>query len=65
MKLKVVKYKNYGCMMENEETEDPYDNRFFWCFFELNNGKIINLFLAKYKMAKRDLKIFRKIIETN
>ena len=42
MKLKVVKYKNYGCMMESEETEDPYDNRFFWCFFALNNGKIIN-----------------------
>ena len=53
MKLKVVKYKNYGCMMESEETEDPYDNRFFWCFFELNNGKIINLFLAEnYKNKK-------------
>ena len=34
-------------MMESEESDDPYDNRFFWCFFELNNGKIIDLFLAE------------------
>ena len=33
--------------MESEESDDPYDNRFFWCFFELNNGKIIDLFLAE------------------
>jgi hypothetical protein len=26
MKLKVVKYKNYGCMMESGENEDLYDN---------------------------------------
>ena len=57
MKLKVVKYKNYGCMMESGESDDPYDNRFFWCFLELNNGKIINLFLAEnYKNKKiRDI----------
>ena len=41
MSLKVVRYKNYGCMIESEENEDPYDNRFFWSFYELNNGKII------------------------
>ena len=40
-------------MMESEESDDPYDNRFFWCFFELNNGKIIDLFLAEnYKNKK-------------
>ena len=39
--------------MESEESDDPYDNRFFWCFFELNNGKIIDLFLAEnYKNKK-------------
>ena len=43
MPLKVVRYKNYGCMMESEESEDPYDNRFFWSFFELSNGEIIDL----------------------
>ena len=53
MKLKVVKHKNYRCMMESGESDDPYDNRFFWCFLELNNGKIINLFLAEnYKNKK-------------
>ena len=39
--------------MESEESDDPYDNRFFWCFFQLNNGKIIDLFLAEnYKNKK-------------
>jgi hypothetical protein len=47
MKLKVVKYKNYGCMMESEESEDPFSNNFFWCFFELNNKEIINLQLVE------------------
>ena len=43
--------------MESGESDDPYDNRFFWCFLELNNGKIINLFLAEnYKNKKiRDI----------
>tara|TARA_B100001029_G_C14889851_1_gene354773 strand:+ start:69 stop:497 length:429 start_codon:yes stop_codon:yes gene_type:complete len=43
MNLKVIKYKNYGCTMESEEDETPYGNKFFWSFFELNNGKIIVL----------------------
>ena len=29
MKLKGVKYKNYGCMVESEESEDPFSNNFF------------------------------------
>ena len=29
--------------MQSEESEDPYDNKFFWSFFELNNGEIIDL----------------------
>lgn len=47
MDLKVVRYKNYGCMMESEENPDPYSNRFFWSFFELNNGKIVGLHLVE------------------
>ena len=47
MKLKVVKYKNYGRMMESEKSEDPFSNNFFWCFFELNNKEIINLQLVE------------------
>ena len=41
--MKIIKYKNYGCMMESEESKDSYDNKFFWSFFELSNGKIIDL----------------------
>ena len=29
--------------MESQEDETPYDNKFFWSFFELSNGKIIDL----------------------
>ena len=43
MSLKVVRYKNYGCIMCSEESKDPYDNKFFWSFFELSNGEIIDL----------------------
>ena len=43
MKFKVVRYKNYGCIMCSEESKDPYDNKFFWSFFELSNGEIIDL----------------------
>ena len=39
--------------MESEQNDEPYYNRFFWCFFELSNGKIIDLFLAEnYKNKK-------------
>ena len=43
MPLKVVRYKNYGCVMESEVSKTPYDNKFFWSFFELSNGEIIDL----------------------
>ena len=53
MSLKVIRYKNYGCMIESGESEDPYDNRFFWCFFELSNGKIIDLQLVENLKNKK------------
>ena len=53
MSLKVVRYKNYGCMIESGESKDPYDNRFFWCFFELSNGKIIDLQLVENLKNKK------------
>ena len=43
MTLKVIRYKNYGCVMTSEEDESKYDNNFFWSFYELSNGKIIDL----------------------
>ena len=53
MSLKVIRYKNYGCMIESGESEDPYDNRFFWSFFELSNGKIIDLQLVENLKNKK------------
>ena len=47
MELKVARYKNYGCMIESEENEDHYDNKFYYSFYELNNGKIIHLEFAE------------------
>ena len=41
MTLKVVKYKNYGCTMTSEDD----NHKFYFSFYELNNGKIIELML--------------------
>ena len=39
MTLKVIRYKNYGCQIASEDNED----QFHYSFYELNNGKIIEL----------------------
>ena len=41
MTLKVIRYKNYGCQMTSEDDKD----KFYFSFFELNNGEIIELLL--------------------
>ena len=41
MFLKVIRYKNYGCQLESEDDKD----KFYFSFFELNNGEIIELML--------------------
>ena len=38
MTLKVIRYKNYGCQMTSEDDKD----KFYFSFFELNNGEIRN-----------------------
>ena len=43
MALKVIKYKNYGCQMTSEDDED----QFYFSFYELNNGEIIELTLIE------------------
>ena len=44
MKLKVVRYKNYGCTMTGPaDNESDWENKFYWSFYELNNGNIICL----------------------
>ena len=41
MTLKVIRYKNYGCQMTSEDDQ----HKFYFSFYELNNGKIIELML--------------------
>ncbi len=44
MKLKVFKYKNYGQTMTSDaDDESHWENKFYWSFYELSNGNIINL----------------------
>ena len=43
MKLKVVRFKNYGCTFYSGEEHDDWEHKFYWSFYELNNGKIIVL----------------------
>ena len=49
MALKVIRYKNYGCQMTSENDK----NKFYFSFYELNNGKIIELML--YKSDSEDI----------
>ena len=39
MSFKVIRYKNYGAIMSSEDGEE----KFYFSFYELNNGKIISL----------------------
>ena len=41
MTLKVIRYKNYGCQMTSEDDKD----KFYFSFYELSNGEIIELML--------------------
>ena len=41
MTLKVIRYKNYGCTMTSEDD----NHKFYFSFYELNNGEIIELML--------------------
>ena len=43
MKLKVIRYKNYGCQMTSEDGED----KFHFSFYELSNGEVIELMLLQ------------------
>ena len=44
MQLNIIKYKHYGCtMVGGEEDDSKIKDKFYWSFFELNNGKIISL----------------------
>lgn len=46
MTLKVVRHKNYGNTDSSVPNGRIYYNHFYWSFYELNNGKIISLYLT-------------------
>ena len=48
MKLRVVKFKNYGCAFTAGEDKDNWEHKFYWSFYELNSGKIIYLENTEY-----------------
>ena len=43
MNLKVIRYKNYGCTFTGPDEDLDWENKFYYSFYELNNGKIICL----------------------
>ena len=43
MALRIIKYKNYGRTMTGGEDADDWKHMFYWSFYELSNGHIINL----------------------
>ena len=43
MSFRVLRYKNYGCTMTAGEDADDWKHMFYWSFYELSNGHIINL----------------------
>ena len=44
MPLKVIRYINYGCTMVGEQQNlFDFEQRFYWSFYELNNGSIITV----------------------
>ena len=44
MGLSIIRYRNYGKAMEAEPNKNNIvTQNFYWCFFELNNGEIIDL----------------------
>ena len=46
MKLKVIKYINYGWVLTGGDNKS-HEDRFYWSFYELNNKKIIELELIE------------------
>ena len=46
--LKVIRYKNYGCTITGPQGSRVDEHRFYWSFYELNNGEIIVLHITEY-----------------
>ncbi len=50
MEIQVVKYQNYGCMNWGPlcDDNDTHKIKWYYCFFELNNGRIIHSQFEEY-----------------
>ena len=55
MTLKVIRYKNYGCTLTGGGSPDNWEDKFYFSFYELNNGNIIELDL--FQSFKNDVLI--------
>lgn len=53
MDLKVIRYQNYGCTDSTVANNDPYDNNFYWSFYELSNKLIISLLYVENLKFKK------------
>jgi len=54
MKLDVVRYRNYGCTFSGDDEAAEFQNKFYWSFFELNNGEVYVLhFIELWKNKKQ------------
>ena len=47
MKLKVIRYKNYGSTFSGPDEVSDWEYKFYWSFYKLNNGKTICLHLTE------------------
>ena len=57
MGLSIVRYRNYGKAMEAEPNKNNIvTQNFYWCFFELSNGAIIDInYTENYDDNGKDL----------
>ena len=44
LSMEIIQYKNYGCRMSSfSEDESVRTSKSYWCFFMLNNKRVINI----------------------
>ena len=66
MKLKVVKHHNYGKAMEATPDENNIvSDLFYFCFFELNNGKKLSIHTYKSYDNQKKSYLWNTFVTTN
>lgn len=46
--MTLIRYKNYGCMLQSEDNSEKQMHNFYWSFYELNNNKTYSLQYIEY-----------------